>query len=491
MPIPYETAGYYETSVEKVDQISILCFLIYFCVHIFSVFLADRHGLGINITLSMVFLVISATLREASVTIHDKQVAFDFAFASSAVSMLAGGMVTILPAKCASIWFPENLRVLANSLCSLASQLGLMLCYTFAPYLVSENHEQYEMQNYAYFAISIGLLAIFTSLVFLSLTNFTGLPQEAPPSASSKEILATFKENQSVPVFRAFVGYYFHGIKAFGDVRGFTMVTLVVALGLSIGTNLIGATPQIMCPYGYSKEISSIAVLVGLTIGGYLGVFCVSFAIGKKWLNGEVAIKILAGVGTEWLEHLNNNFSLALFFDEKSVISKPFSICCAWFVMLTMPTYNHEKLVIFAYFLFGVFLLPAIPLAHELAVECTYPMGAGLSSGLMNIVADLFGFVVSLITYGLARDFTDQSIIDDNACNLDGDDLPKDFSISMWVLGGIFTVFGVIFVVGFRCPFLRQNKDENIGAVGGERTGEIERNKIGESNDAFESNKHV
>ena len=172
----------------------------------------------------------------------------------------------------------------------------------------------------------------------------------------------------------------------------------------------------------------------------------------------------------------------SLFFVKISHSSQPFVICCAWFVMLTMPTYNHEQLVIFAYFLFGVFLLPALPLAHELAVECTYPMGAGLSSGLMNIVADLFGFLVSLITYGLARDFTDQHIIDDNACNLDGDDLPKDFSISMWVLGGIFTVFGVIFVVGFRCPFLRQNKDENRDEAGeGNKVG----NEVGEINDNF------
>merc|ERR1719219_1514362 len=114
------------------------------------------------------------------------------------------------------------------------------------------------------------------------------------------------------------------------------MVTVIVALGLSIGTNLVGATPQIMCPYGYTKAISSIAVLVSLVVGGYLGVFIVSFIIGRGYLRGDVVIKGLAGLGT----------------------------AMAWFTMMIMPTYNHEKLIIGAYFLFGITLLPAIPLAH-------------------------------------------------------------------------------------------------------------------------------
>ena len=68
-----------------------------------------------------------------------------------------------------------------------------------------------------------------------------------------------------------------------------------------------------------------------------------SFITGKGYIRGDKFIKILGILGT-------------------AVI---------WFCMLIMQTFSHDKLVILAFFLFGVTLQPAIPLAHELAVECT------------------------------------------------------------------------------------------------------------------------
>ena len=150
-------------------------------------------------------------------------------------------------------------------------------------------------------------------------------------------------KKQESSIFSHAKNYYLEGLLAFKDLRGFSMVTILVAIGLSIGTNLVGATPQIMCPWGYSKELSSLGVLISLNIGGYLGVFIMSFITGRGYIRGDRFIKILGVLGT-------------------GVI---------WFCMFIMPTFDHDKLVIFAFFLFGITLQPAIPLAHELAVECT------------------------------------------------------------------------------------------------------------------------
>ena len=120
------------------------------------------------------------------------------------------------------------------------------------------------------------------------------------------------KKQETQSIFNHAKGYYVSGILAFKDLRGFSMVTILVAVGLSIGTNLIGATPQIMCPYGYSKEVSSLGVLLSLNIGGYAGVFIMSFVTGRGYVRGDKFIKILGMLGTASI----------------------------WFCMLIMPTYG-------------------------------------------------------------------------------------------------------------------------------------------------------
>ena len=120
------------------------------------------------------------------------------------------------------------------------------------------------------------------------------------------------KKQETQSIFNHAKGYYVSGILAFKDFRGFSIVTILVAVGLSIGTNLIGATPQIMCPYGYSKEVSSLGVLLSLNIGGYTGVFIMSFVTGRGYIRGDRFVKILAILGTGSI----------------------------WFCMLIMPTYG-------------------------------------------------------------------------------------------------------------------------------------------------------
>ena len=125
--------------------------------------------------------------------------------------------------------------------------------------------------------------------------------------------------------------------------------------------------------------------------------------------------------------------------------------------------YGNDKLVILAFFLFGITLQPAIPLAHELAVECTYPLGAGLSSGMMNVISDLMGFAMSNLLYKLAKDITDDDdIAEFNTCEIDtdSDDYPRNFKTGCYIMGAIFTAGCVLFIVLFRCPFLRKKADD-------------------------------
>merc|ERR1719500_2504099 len=136
-----------------------------------------------------------------------------------------------------------------------------MFSYVLAPTIVKEDHTQAQFQLLGFITVGMGVFCIICSILFLYTSNWTGLPQGAPPSESSRAILETIAVKDP-DICGSLLSYYKSGILAFTDLRGFCMVTVLVALVLSIGTNLVGATPQIMCPYGYTKDISSIAVLV-------------------------------------------------------------------------------------------------------------------------------------------------------------------------------------------------------------------------------------
>ena len=81
----------------------------------------------------------------------------------------------------------------------------------------------------------------------------------------------------------------------------------------------------------------------------------------------------------------------------------------------------------------------------------------------MNVISDLMGFAMSNVLYQLARDITDNDEINErNTCEIDPDsnDYPRDFKMGFYIMGGIFTAGSLLFIVLFRCPFLRKNADD-------------------------------
>ena len=82
---------------------------------------------------------------------------------------------------------------------------------------------------------------------------------------------------------------------------------------------------------------------------------------------------------------------------------------------------------------------------------------------MMNVISDLMGFAMSNLLYKLAKDITDDDdIAEFNTCEIDpdSDDYPRNFKTSCYIMGAIFTVGCVLFIVLFKCPFLRKKADD-------------------------------
>ena len=145
---------------------------------------------------------------------------------------------------------------------------------------------------------------------------------------------------------------------------------------------------------------------------------------------------------------------------------------------------NHPVLI-GVFVLIGGSILPCLPLSHELAVECTYPMGAGLVAGTLSIGCNFLAIVNSVIfilagqviepeadlrtefdtEFGteLGTDLgTDFDPYLNNTCNVqegDDDSKIKNYRLSMVIIGSILTVLLLNFIIVFKCPFKRRLAD--------------------------------
>ena len=130
-PIAYEASGYFQVPLASINNIYIVCFLIYFVAHLFTIFTADRYGPGFNIKFAIIFTTISQLFRILSSVIPPENriskndpdslgIAYVMAFSSAVFAIIAGALVTIMPAKVASLWFPDSQRTFANSMGAMA-----------------------------------------------------------------------------------------------------------------------------------------------------------------------------------------------------------------------------------------------------------------------------------------------------------------------------------------------------------------------------------
>ena len=65
-PIAYEASGYFSMPLAAINNIYIVCFLIYFVAHLFTIFTADRYGPGFNIKAAILFVALSQIFRVLS-----------------------------------------------------------------------------------------------------------------------------------------------------------------------------------------------------------------------------------------------------------------------------------------------------------------------------------------------------------------------------------------------------------------------------------------
>lgn len=115
---------------------------------------------------------------------------------------------------------------------------------------------------------------------------------------------------------------------------------------------------------------------------------------------------------------------------------------------------------------FGFFGFAIYPIAMELAVECSYPVGEGTSTGLIFVASQIEGVILMILLQALTvRVSEDPS----STCALDQDGA-LDWTTPVLVLAGLCSAMACFYVIFFHTDYKRLHAETNSDLVRTEDT---------------------
>ncbi|XP_069486700.1 solute carrier family 49 member A3 isoform X2 [Ambystoma mexicanum] len=186
---------------------------------------------------------------------------------------------------------------------------------------------------------------------------------------------------------------------------------------------------------------------------------------GLKKLFAGLCGALFIGVG------ILGAFLLGLYIDRTKNFTEAIKICFAMAALasiafaLVSRLPNQPALVAAVCSLFGFFGFSIYPISMELAVECSYPVGEGTSTGLVFIAGQIQGIIFMLLLQAVTKQLADAPL---SACNAELD-TPLDWKAPTLLLAGICSVGACIFILFFRTDYKRLHAEaENAAITGGE-----------------------
>lgn len=280
---------------------------------------------------------------------------------------VAGPFLLNLPAQFSARWFPPKERDFATALSSMANPMGAAVGSLLPSLIVTRGSSSNE------FFILLTIEAALTTLTTLFVIIVVRSEPPSPPSPSEEH-------HQPIDIKQ--------DLKKLLTNRHYLTLLFGFVCGLGIANSMTTVLYQIIQPSGYSSEDAGIFGAV-LIVTGILSSFVIGFIMDRTHAY-RLMLKIFL-----------------------------FGVCASsiYFMLILRPHMFYPLAVSIG--LIGLFLLPLLPLSFECAVECTYPIRAECSTGLMlcigNILSGIFvfihGYLIKLApTYKSSEAFTPASL---------------------------------------------------------------------------------
>uniref|UniRef100_A0A8C4A730 Major facilitator superfamily (MFS) profile domain-containing protein n=1 Tax=Denticeps clupeoides TaxID=299321 RepID=A0A8C4A730_9TELE len=402
-PVADETMKTLGVSLYQVNWLSMVYMVVAIPVSCGTTWMIDKWGLRITLVLGSWLNMIGSIVRMtgALATVPD-WLRFPLVLVGQTVCSLAQPLVIFSPTKLAALWFPEHQRAMANMAASMSNPLGVLLANIVSPVIISSTSS---------FVMLLFIYSIPPTIICFLAT--VGLRQSVPPTPPS----ASAENSSSEP--------FVQSIKLLLKNRSYLILLLCFGLGVAVFTCFTSLLEQILCVKGYNNAFA-----------GQCGVLF-------------ILLGLLGAGATSWYVDQSKKFS------ETTKISICLaSVACSIFAVVSqMP--DQKTSVAVTCCLFGLFGFAMYPVAMELSVECSYPVGEATSAGIIFIAGQILSMVCMFLLQLLARPLSSAPL---SVCAVSDETL--SWRVPVLVMAGLWCLAACVFVIFFNTDYRRLQAEQ-------------------------------
>ncbi|XP_070692908.1 solute carrier family 49 member A3 [Pempheris klunzingeri] len=395
-PVADQSAKYLMVSLEEINWLSLVFMVVAIPLSFGTTWMLDTLGLRITLIVGSWLNMLGALLRFCVVTpFRGFTMLYPIVIVGQTLGALAQPLIIFTPTKLAALWFPDHQRATANMIASMSNPLGILLANIISPMMAQTSAQ-----------IPALLLAYAVPSCIICFLATVGIRSSAPPTPPS----ASAEASGSEP--------FVQGLKLLLKNKAYLVLLLCFGSGMAVFTCFSTLLEQILCVQGYTNDFAGICGALFIVFG----------------IVGAGALGLYVDKTKKFIEATKINISFA-------------ALACIAFSVVSLM--RQQKAAIAAVCsLFGFFGFSIYPVAMELSVECTYPVGEATSAGLIFVSGQVQSALYIIFLQALTKRLADSSLSTCGSAVL-------SWRVPMLVMAGLFTVFTCCFVIFFHTRYRR------------------------------------
>ncbi|XP_048218265.1 feline leukemia virus subgroup C receptor-related protein 2 [Perognathus longimembris pacificus] len=351
--------NFYEVSAFAIDWLSMCYMLTYIPLLLPVTWMLEKFGLRTIALLGSALNCLGAWVKLGSLRPH----LFPVTVVGQVICSVAQVFILGMPSRIASVWFGPNEVSTACSLAVFGNQLGIAIGFLVPPILVPNISDQDKLAYHI--SIMFYMIGGVATLLFiLVIIVFKEKPKYPPSRAQS---LSYALSSPDASYLRAIIRLF----------KNLNFVLLVITYGLNAGAFYALSTllNQMVISHYPGQEVNAGRIGLTIIIAGMLGAM-----ISGLWLDKTKTYK-----ETTLVVYVMTLVGMVVF-------TFTLNLGQLWVVFVTAGT-------------MGFFMTGYLPLGFEFAVELTYPESEGMSSGLLNVSAQVFGIIFTIAQGQILEDY--------------------------------------------------------------------------------------
>uniref|UniRef100_A0A3P9L6L8 Solute carrier family 49 member 3 n=1 Tax=Oryzias latipes TaxID=8090 RepID=A0A3P9L6L8_ORYLA len=400
-PVADQSAQYLKVSLDAINWLSLVYMVVAIPLSFGTTWMLDTLGLRITLILGSWLNMLGAMLRLVG---QPHAVSDDMRFLvvmlGQTLCALAQPLIIFTPTKVAALWFPDHQRATANMIASMSNPLGILLANVISPLIAKSSAE-----------IPVLMLAYGAPTCIICFLATLGIRTSQPPTPPS----ASAESSGSEP--------FIQGLKLLLKNKAYLVLLLCFGSGIAVFTCFSTLLEQVLCVRGYTNDFA-----------GLCGALFIVFGIV-----GAGALGLYVDKTKKFIEATKINMGLTAL------------ACVAFSVVSLMPRQKFAVAAVCS--LFGVFGFSIYPVAMELSVECSYPVGEATSAGLVFVSGQVQSVLYIIVLQALTTRLADSP---QSTCG----DATFSWRVPLMVMAGLCSFFSCIFIVFFHSRYRRLEAEQ-------------------------------